>query len=119
MPAAKPEAADHDGGRRRGGVARTRGLWWDGTTQRFVTALLAGALLSGALLLAAAARGAPSATSAGSAPYAAPCSLTRQLAYVAADYPGQKGMVWLAAQTGPAASGCSERPRRSSRQAGA
>ncbi len=100
MPAVKPEAASHNRGRRRGGVARSRGLWWDGTTKRFVTALLAGALLSGALLLAAAARGAPSATSAGSAPYAAPCSARRQLAYVAADYSGQKGMVWLAAANG-------------------
>jgi len=75
-------------------------LCWDGKTQRFLAALLAGALLCVALVLAGAARGASSATSAGSAPSVAQCSLTRQLAYVAANYQGQKGMVWLAAANG-------------------
>jgi len=96
MLAAKPGATDHNGARRRGRVAR----WWGRNTQHFLIALLSGALLWATLLLASAARGAPSATSAPSAPSAAPCSLTRQLAYVATNYAGQKGMVRLAAANG-------------------
>lgn len=59
--------------------------------------LLSGALLCAAVLLAGVARGAPPARSAAGS---APCSLTRQLAYVAANFPGKKAMVWLAAPNG-------------------
>jgi hypothetical protein len=100
MLAAKLERADQNAGHRRRGLARPRGSWLDRARRGVIGALLAGALLSGALLLAGAARGAPSATSAGSAAYAAPCSLTRQLAYVAAKYRGQKGVVWVAGADG-------------------
>ena len=97
MPAAKPGATDHNAARRRGGVAPPYGLWWGRNTQHFLMALLSGALLCAALLLAGVAQGAPSVRSAvGSAP----CSLSRQLAYVAGNYAEQKGMVWLAAADG-------------------
>ncbi len=98
MEAAKPGATDDGGARRRGDLARPHGSWWGANRQHFLVAL-GGALLCCALLLAGVARGvSSSATSGGS--YAAPCSLTRQVAYVAGNYASQKGIVWLAAANG-------------------
>jgi len=63
----------------------------------WMAALLAGASLSAALLLAGGAHGTPRARAAATAPQ---CSRTQQLAYVAAKFRGERGMVWLAAATG-------------------
>ncbi len=59
--------------------------------------LLAGASLCTALLLAGGAQGTPQVRSAATA---AQCSRTQQLAYVAANFEGAKGMVWLAGANG-------------------
>jgi hypothetical protein len=63
----------------------------------WMATLLAGASLGAALLLAGGAQGTPRARAAATA---AQCSRTQQLAYVAAKYPGEKGMVWFAAANG-------------------
>ncbi len=65
--------------------------------RRWVAGLLVGASACGALLLAGGAQGTSGARAAASA---AKCSRTRQLAYVAANFPGEKGMVWFAAANG-------------------
>jgi hypothetical protein len=59
--------------------------------------LVAGASLCAVLLLAGGAQGTPRPRAAATA---AQCARTQQLAYVAANFPGGKGMVWLAAANG-------------------
>src|ERR1019366_833397 len=63
----------------------------------WMATFLAGASLSAALLLAVGAQGTPRARAAVTA---AQCSRTQQLAYVATNFPGEKGMVWFAAANG-------------------
>ena len=62
-----------------------------------VATLLAGASLCAALLVGGEAQGT---LRPGAAATAVQCSRTRQLAYVAAKFPGEKGMVWVAAANG-------------------
>jgi hypothetical protein len=62
----------------------------------WMATLLAGASLSATLVLAGGAQGTPRASTAA----AAKCSRTQQLAYVASNFPGQQGMVWMAAASG-------------------
>ena len=63
----------------------------------WMATLLAGASFCAALLLAGGAQGTPRARDAATA---AECSRTQQLAYTAANFPGEKGMVWFAAANG-------------------
>lgn len=63
----------------------------------WMAALLSGASVCGAVLLAGGAQGTTRATAAATA---AQCSRTEHLAYVAANFPGEKGMVWFAANGG-------------------
>jgi len=63
----------------------------------WMAALVAGVSVGAALLLAGGARGTSGARAAATA---VQCSRTQQLAYVAANSPGQKGMVWFAAVNG-------------------
>jgi len=65
--------------------------------RRWMATLLAAASLCAAILLASGTRGTSRARAAVTA---AQCSRTQQLAYVAANYPGEKGMVWFAAANG-------------------
>jgi len=65
-------------------------LWWMAT-------LMAAASLCAALLLAGGAQGTVRARDAAAG---AQCSRTQQLAYVAANFSGEKGMVWFAAANG-------------------
>jgi hypothetical protein len=63
----------------------------------WMATLLAGAWLCVALLLASGAQGTPQASAAATSGH---CSRTQQLAYVAANFPGKKGMVWFASANG-------------------
>lgn len=63
----------------------------------WIAVLLAGGSLCATLLLAVGAQGTSRARAAATA---AQCSRTQQLAYVAANFPGEKGMVWFAAANG-------------------